>query len=186
MLILGGILELVSSVATLGAPLILHELLPNPEQASAVFLVIITLAATVSGRAKDQVCCTQAIWCEGMLQTVLFEKTLNLSPTSRTLHSPASIINMSAVDINFISNYVMKIHDIWSAPIQIIGIATLTIRLMGWSALYGMCLRCNTRTMCQRLCKAFFCWGSSFSARALPGRECRPRLGRTSDSTIAV
>lgn len=72
-----------------------------------------------------------------MLQTVIFEKSLRLSPAARIAHPPAQIINMSAVDVGFVSTYVLKIHDIWVAPLQILVIAVLASRILGPVAMVG-------------------------------------------------
>ncbi|KAM7190125.1 P-loop containing nucleoside triphosphate hydrolase protein [Naviculisporaceae sp. PSN 640] len=138
MFALGFILELFSSILSLLAPWILHRLLITPRSVPlAVTLIGITILATVLGRARDQVCRTHAIWTEGMLRSTIFAKALRLSAQSRVDHPPARIINLSAVDVDFLSNYVLRIHDIWSAPAQIIAIACLAVSIMGWPALAG-------------------------------------------------
>lgn len=72
-----------------------------------------------------------------MLRSVLFQKSLSLSPAARAAHPSAKIINMSAVDVAYLTNYVLKIHDVWSAPLQIIGIGVLTYFVMGWTSCVG-------------------------------------------------
>ncbi|KAJ9137445.1 Spermidine/putrescine import ATP-binding protein potA [Pleurostoma richardsiae] len=141
MLLLGGILELLSATASLGAPLILHELLKDPQSVRlASLLVIASLCATLLGRAKDQVCRVHSIWIETMLRTAIFEKALRLSRGAGIAHPPAKVINMSAVDVDFVSTYILKFHDIWSAPLQLSAIAALTAVLLGPSALFGFLL----------------------------------------------
>lgn len=100
-------------------------------------LVVVTILATVCGRAKDEVCRVQSAWIECMLRSAIFDKSLRLSPASRLVHPPAKIINITAVDVGFLTNYVLKIHDVWSSPIQIVGIAILTASVMGWTGLIG-------------------------------------------------
>lgn len=73
-----------------------------------------------------------------MLRSTIFDKSFYLSPAARVEHPPAKIINVSAVDVGFLTTYVLKVHDVWSAPLQIIGIAVLTIGVMGWTSCAGM------------------------------------------------
>lgn len=75
-----------------------------------------------------------------MLRSVIFEKSLKLSPAARVTHPAAKIINVNAVDVGFLTNYVLKIHDVWSAPLQILGIAILTYFVMGWTSCVGFAL----------------------------------------------
>lgn len=106
----------------------------------AWLLVGTNLLATLAGRAKNQVVRTHSTWVEAMLKTAIFEKSLRLSPAARIAHPPAQIINLSAVDVDFVSTYVLMIHDVWVAPIQIIIIAILAFSIIGPSALAGLFL----------------------------------------------
>ncbi|XWW96772.1 hypothetical protein V2A60_004752 [Cordyceps javanica] len=143
MLLLGALLEVASFTASLGAPLILHSFLQTPSSVPFAWaLVAATMLATVCGRAKDQVCRVHAAWIECMLRGVIFEKSLGLSPTARAVHPAAKIINVNAVDVGFLTNYVLKIHDVWSAPLQILGIGVLTVFVMGWTSCVGFALVC--------------------------------------------
>ncbi|KAK3321892.1 spermidine/putrescine import ATP-binding protein potA [Apodospora peruviana] len=138
MVALGFMLELLSSILSLLAPWILHRLLTSPRSVPlAVSLVVATILATLLGRARDQVCRTHAVWTECMLRSTIFAKALRLSAAARVRHPPAKIINLSAVDVDFLSNYVMRLHDIWSAPLQILAIGFLAVGIMGWPALAG-------------------------------------------------
>lgn len=125
-------------MASLGAPLILHSFLQKPDNIPLAWtLVAATVFATILGRAKDQVCRVHAAWIECMLRSVIFEKSLKLSPAARTAHPSAKIININAVDVGFLTNYVLKIHDVWSAPLQIAGIGILSVSVMGWTSCVG-------------------------------------------------
>lgn len=106
----------------------------------AWLLVAANVVATLSGRAKNQVVRTQSAWAEAMLKTSIFEKSLRLSPAARIAHPPAQIINMSAVDVDFVATYVLMIHDVWVAPLQIIIIVILAFSIIGPSALVGFFL----------------------------------------------
>lgn len=129
------------TASTLGAPLILHELLKDTRNMAVAWLLVATnVLATLVGRAKNQVVRTQSTWVEAMLKTAIFEKSLRLSPAARIAHPPAQIINMSAVDVDFIGTYVLMIHDVWVAPLQIIVIAVLAFGIIGPSALVGFLL----------------------------------------------
>lgn len=128
----------MSAVAALGAPLILHRFLQSTDSVPLAFgMLLCTLLATLCGRAKDQVCRVHSAWIECMLRSVIFDKGFHLSPAARISHPPAKVINVNAVDVSFLTNYVLKIHDVWSAPLQIIGIAVLTYRVMGWTSIFG-------------------------------------------------
>ncbi|PSR82837.1 P-loop containing nucleoside triphosphate hydrolase protein [Coniella lustricola] len=75
-----------------------------------------------------------------MLRTCIFEKSLRLSPGARLAHPPAQIINMSAVDVDFLATYVLKIHDVWVAPLQIVAIVILAASIIGSAAFVGFTL----------------------------------------------
>ncbi|KAK0756023.1 hypothetical protein N5P37_011396 [Trichoderma harzianum] len=141
MLFCGVILEALSAAATIGSPLLLHKLLEKPHDAPLAWgLVIVTLAATVFGRAKDQLCRVHYAWMELMLRAAIFEKSIKLSPQARVEYPPERIINMSSVDADNLANYMLKVHDVWSAPLQIVGIGALTVTIMGPTALFGFAL----------------------------------------------
>ncbi|UKZ95219.1 uncharacterized protein TrAFT101_010069 [Trichoderma asperellum] len=141
MLFCGAMLEAISAVATIGSPLLLHKLLERPHDALLAWgLVIVTLAATVFGRAKDQLCRVHYAWMELMLRAAIFEKSINLCPEARVEYPPERIVNMSSGDADNLAYYMLKVHDIWSAPLQIIGIAVLTVTIMGPAALFGFAL----------------------------------------------
>ncbi|KAJ6785291.1 hypothetical protein PWT90_01091 [Aphanocladium album] len=141
MLLLGAVLEIASFTASLGAPLILHSFLQTPSSIPLAWAIVVaTFLATVCGRAKDQVCRVHAAWIECMLRSVIFEKSLKLSPAARVAYPSAKIININAVDVGFLTNYVLKIHDVWSAPLQILGIGILTMSVMGWTSCVGFAL----------------------------------------------
>ncbi|KAF3767031.1 P-loop containing nucleoside triphosphate hydrolase protein [Cryphonectria parasitica EP155] len=141
MLLLGVTLELIYSVASVSAPLLLRLLLLDTHSATLAWLLVgANIVATLAGRAKNQVVRTQSTWVEVMLRTAIFEKSLRLSPAARRVHPPAQIINMSAVDVDFLSAYVLKIHDIWVAPLQITAIVVLAASIIGPAALVGFLL----------------------------------------------
>lgn len=130
--------QIMSAVAALAGPLILHSFLQSTDSVSlASAMVVCTLLATLCGRSKDQVCRVHSAWIECMLRSVIFDKSFHLSPAARISHPPAKVINVNAVDVGFLTNYVLKIHDVWSAPLQIIGIAFLTFGVMGWTSVFG-------------------------------------------------
>lgn len=125
-------------MATIGSPLLLHKLLERHHDASLAWgLVIVTLAATVFGRAKDQLCRVHYAWMELMLRAAIFEKSIKICPEARVEYPPERIVNMSSVDADNLAYYMLKVHDVWSAPLQIIGIAVLTVSIMGPTALFG-------------------------------------------------
>lgn len=121
--------------------MILHKLLRDSQNMTLAWLLVAAnVASTLAGRAKNQVVRTQSTWVEAMLKTCIFEKSLRLSPAARVVHPPAKIINMSTVDVDLISAYVLMIHDIWVAPLQIVLIAILAYSIIGPSALAGFFL----------------------------------------------
>ncbi|EHK26736.1 uncharacterized protein TRIVIDRAFT_34120 [Trichoderma virens Gv29-8] len=141
MLFCGAILEALSAAATIGSPLLLHKLLEKPHDAPIAWgLVVVTLAATVFGRAKDQLCRVHYAWMELMLRAAIFEKSIKLCPEARVEYPPERIINMSSVDADNLASYMLKVHDLWSAPLQIVGIGALTVTIMGPTALFGFAL----------------------------------------------
>ncbi|KAL7952495.1 P-loop containing nucleoside triphosphate hydrolase protein [Trichoderma compactum] len=103
-------------------------------------VLIVTLAATVFGSAKDQLCRIHYAWMELMLRAAIFEKSIKLCPEARVEYPPERIINMSSVDADNLANYMLKVHDVWSAPLQIVGIGALTVTIMGPTALFRFAL----------------------------------------------
>ncbi|KAM7198968.1 multidrug resistance-associated protein 4 [Rhypophila sp. PSN 637] len=128
MVMLGFVLELLSSILSLLAPWILHRLLITTRSVPlAVSLIATTILSTLLGRARDQVCRTHATWIDGMLGSTIFAKALRLSASARVDHPPAKIINLSAVDVAFLS--------IFTAVNQTIpGVVACTAFLVYWAA----------------------------------------------------
>lgn len=146
---------MITAVSSLGVPLILRELLKDTQSTKlAWMLVAANIVATLGGRAKNQVARIQSTWLEVMLRTSIFEKSLRLSPAARITHPPAQIINMSAADVDLVSVYVLMIHDIWIAPLQIIAIAILASSIIGMSAFVGFLLLL-TMSFCQSMASRF-------------------------------
>ncbi|KAI9727742.1 MAG: hypothetical protein M1834_007981 [Cirrosporium novae-zelandiae] len=137
-LVISGILEFISSCCALSAPLVLHEVLSSPKTIHlAVILFLVTIFATLTGRAKDQICRVLAARLSAMLQSAIFEKSLRLSSPARMDHSVGNIISSSTNDMVFLRNYFVKVHDIWSGPFQLIVIFFLVVKIMGPSGLVG-------------------------------------------------
>lgn len=134
-LVTGGVLELISGLSSLCGPIVLRQLLEHPSVAAVAALFGVSLLASLAGRAKDQVCRIQAISVASMLKAGLFEKSLELSMGGRAAFPPATVINIFSHDISFFQNYFVKVHDLWSAMLQITIIAVLVTWLLGVSAI---------------------------------------------------
>ncbi|KAH8648547.1 P-loop containing nucleoside triphosphate hydrolase protein [Xylariales sp. PMI_506] len=141
MLLVSAILEVLSASASVGAPLVLYKLLEDLHNVSLAWaLILLTLAATLFGRAKDQVCRIHYAWVQSMVRSAIFEKSSRLSPAARSAYPPERVINMSSIDADNLSSYMLKVHDLWSAPLQIVAIGVLTVTIMGPTALFGFAL----------------------------------------------
>jgi len=73
-----------------------------------------------------------------MLKSGLYNKSLHLSAKSQAEFPAGTIINISTHDVAFFKNYFFKVHDLWSALLQIIIIFLLVLWLMGSTCLIGM------------------------------------------------
>lgn len=119
--------------------MILHLLLQDlHNKVLVVLLIILSLIATLAGRTKDQMCRMQMNRIGGLLQAVIYSHGLKLSPASRSVYPTGKIITLMTNDVEFIENYVFKVHDIWSSPLQLTVIMLLVVFLIGSSGLYGM------------------------------------------------
>lgn len=74
---------------------------------------------------------------EQMLRAAIFYKSIKLYPKNRVEYSPERIANMGSVDADNLAYYKLKVHDIWSAPLQIMGIAALTVTVMRPAGPFG-------------------------------------------------
>lgn len=129
--------QLVSSLCALAAPVLLRRLLQEATVQNVILLFFVSLVATLSGRAKDQVCRVQATFMSAMLKAGLYEKCLYMSPQSRAMYPAGTIITVSSHDVSFFRNYFLKVHDIWSSVMQIIIISLLVFWILGPSCLIG-------------------------------------------------
>jgi ATP-binding cassette subfamily C (CFTR/MRP) protein 10 len=119
--------------------MILHLLLQDLHNKVLVtLLIVLSLTATLAGRTKDQMCRMQMNRVGGMLQAVIYSHGLKLSPESRSVYPAGKIITLMTNDVEFLKNYVFKIHDIWSSPLQLAVIMLLVVFLIGSSGFYGM------------------------------------------------
>lgn len=74
------------------------------------------------------------------LQGMLYKKCLVLSPSSRASSSFGEIVNVMHLDSQRIGDSLQLIHNLWSAPVQIIISVFLLYRYIGVSALVGFSL----------------------------------------------
>jgi ATP-binding cassette subfamily C (CFTR/MRP) protein 1 len=72
-----------------------------------------------------------------MLKSGIYKKSLHLSAKSQTAFPAGTIINISTHDVAFFKNYFFKVHDLWSALLQIIMIFLLVLWIMGTTCLIG-------------------------------------------------
>lgn len=129
--------QLASSLCSLAGPIMLRKLMQNPSLAQVLLLLAASLLGTLCGRAKDQICRVQATRIAAVLKTGLYEKSLRLSVGSRAEFPAGTIINISSHDVSFFRNYFLKVHDLWSAILQIVVIFSLVLWVMGKSCLIG-------------------------------------------------
>ncbi|XHG05672.1 hypothetical protein AWENTII_008890 [Aspergillus wentii] len=149
LLLIGGFLEACAICALLAAPFALHLFLQDLHNVSyLVFLATATFLATLSRCAKDQICRVQSNQIDTMLRSAIFQHGLRLSPESRKAYPAGKIINLSTNDVRFIKNYILKVHEIWSAPLQLAFIMVLIVRLIGLSGLCGMAGLMQTAVTC--------------------------------------
>ena len=106
--------------------------------ADVVLLFSVNILGTLCGRAKDQICRVQSTLIASMLKGGLYNKSLRLSAASQTIFPAGKIINMSSHDVAFIRNYFVKVHDLWSATLQIIIIFMIVLWIMGRTCLLGI------------------------------------------------
>ena len=84
-----------------------------------------------------------------MIRAAIFEKSLWLAPEERVAHPPEMIINMSVVDAETLGVYVFRIHELWSAPLQMIAVVFLLVKILGTSALWGKFALSSTVFSCR-------------------------------------
>lgn len=118
--------------------MILRQLLQNPREVSHfVALFGVSVLATVTGRAKDQICRVLSIRASSLLQLAIFQKSLRFSNLAHLRCPVGKVLGSSTMDMMLIRNYILKVHDIWSSLIQLVLIAVLVFELLGPSGIAG-------------------------------------------------
>lgn len=118
--------------------MLLHVLLDDLRNWRIFLLMILsTLLATLAGRAKDQICGVQSCRVAVMIKAAILQYSLRLSPDARTQYPAGKIINLSTGDVNLLKTYTLKVHDIWTGPIQVAAIFVLVVQLIGLSGISG-------------------------------------------------
>lgn len=121
--------------------MILRDFLNSPPSLRLVWtLFLVNILSSITGRAKDQIGRVQAEQIACMLQTAVYEKSLELSTKARLKYPAAKIINISNTDVAALKDYFAKVHDLWSCLFQIFAIAFLVHSILGSRSLYGSSL----------------------------------------------
>jgi ATP-binding cassette subfamily C (CFTR/MRP) protein 10 len=135
-LVLSGVLEAVACLTTVAAPLLMQRVLQEPSDPGHLLALFgVSLVATMAGRSKDQICRVLAVRVSSILQLALFRKCLRFS--GRTTCTEGRLVSCSTTDMMLLRNYILKMHDIWSSPLQLILTILLVLRLLGLSGLLG-------------------------------------------------
>lgn len=107
---------------------------------STVFVIsfiLVSFLAILTGRSKDQIVRMLAMRTSAKLQSSIFKKSMCFSCSARATNPLGSILSVSTHDMEFIRNYLIKVHDIWSGPLQLTVLFISAIRIIGIHGLVG-------------------------------------------------
>ncbi|RAH86803.1 P-loop containing nucleoside triphosphate hydrolase protein [Aspergillus japonicus CBS 114.51] len=131
-------LEMLASLLTLLLPLFLRRVLQEPTHiGNFVALFLASAVATLAGRAKDQICRVLSVRASSVLSLALFQKSVRFSNLAHLRSPVGKVLGSSTTDMMLVRNYVLKVHDIWSSPVQLLLIAFMIVRLLGLSGVVG-------------------------------------------------
>ncbi|PYH90746.1 P-loop containing nucleoside triphosphate hydrolase protein [Aspergillus ellipticus CBS 707.79] len=137
-LIASAALEILSALLTLVSPLFLRRLLQDPTHiGNFVALFLVSAGAVVAGRAKDQICRVLSVRASSVLQLAIFQKSVRFSNVAHQQCPVGKVLGSSTTDMMLVRNYVLKVHDVWSSPLQLLMIAFMIVRMLGISGIVG-------------------------------------------------
>lgn len=148
---------MLASLLTLLLPLFLRRVLQDPTHiGNFVALFLASAVATLAGRAKDQICRVLSVRASSVLSLAIFQKSVRFSNLAQLRSPVGKVLGSSTTDMMLVRNYVLKVHDIWSSPLQLLLIAFMIVRLLGISGVVGKdgaSLRDRNQLLtCIRLC----------------------------------
>ncbi|PYI32209.1 P-loop containing nucleoside triphosphate hydrolase protein [Aspergillus indologenus CBS 114.80] len=125
---------MLASLLTLLLPLFLRRVLQDPTHiGNFVALFLASAVATLAGRAKDQICRVLSVRASSVLSLAIFQKSVRFSNLAHLRSPVGKVLGSSTTDMMLVRNYVLKVHDIWSSPVQLLLIAFMIVRLLGLS-----------------------------------------------------
>ncbi|PYH43502.1 P-loop containing nucleoside triphosphate hydrolase protein, partial [Aspergillus saccharolyticus JOP 1030-1] len=128
----------LASLLTLLLPLFLRRVLQDPSHiGNFVVLFLASAVATLAGRAKDQICRVLSVRASSVLSLAIFQKSVRFSNLAHLRSPVGKVLGSSTTDMMLVRNYVLKVHDIWSSPVQLLLIAFMIVRLLGVSGIVG-------------------------------------------------
>ncbi|RAH75053.1 P-loop containing nucleoside triphosphate hydrolase protein [Aspergillus aculeatinus CBS 121060] len=129
---------MLASLLTLLLPLFLRRVLQDPTHiGNFVALFLASAVATLAGRAKDQICRVLSVRASSVLSMAIFQKSVRFSNLAHLRSPVGKVLGSSTTDMMLVRNYVLKVHDIWSSPLQLLLIAFMIVRLLGISGVVG-------------------------------------------------
>lgn len=132
--ILRLLLNWVSSYKTLN---------PMPPVAGYGIAILMFITANVATATLHQYfdrCFSTAMRVKGGLVTLIYRKSLVLSPGEKTGRTSGDIVNLQSVDAVRIGDLSQYGHIAWSGPFQIILAFISLYNLVGWQAFMGVAI----------------------------------------------
>lgn len=142
-----GILQLVRSFVMYGGPLLIPSFTSYAQgyylsrYDGYVLVILLFLAKTVEVFSYHQYnfqCYKLGNNIRTGIVTILYQKALRLSSSSRQSHGVGQITNYMVVDAQQISDACLQLHLLWAVPLQVIIAVVILFYVLGLSSLAGL------------------------------------------------
>ncbi|PVF95679.1 ABC protein [Serendipita vermifera] len=149
---LAGFFKVVSDTSQITAPILVKSIInhaktfnlataPGKEIAQGVGmafgLFLLTVSASVFQHQYYWTSMSTGVEARAALISCIHQRGMRLSPKSRIIHSPASLVNHLSTDIARIDYVAQWFHPLWAAPIQITICLIIMILQMGATTVVG-------------------------------------------------
>jgi ABC-type multidrug transport system fused ATPase/permease subunit len=149
--VLIGTLRFLSELAAIGSPLLIQRLVqfmisgqtPTPEPIAFGYIYcfsffVLQMIKTLFENQFYHKIWEMALKVGGGLFSLLYQKSIRLSPLARQSFSAGKVTNIVASDVRRVMQMIIGGNTIWIAALQILFISILLCVLLGYSALVGI------------------------------------------------
>ncbi|CAN8073100.1 unnamed protein product [Agarophyton chilense] len=143
-LIIAAIPKLFAEITNMFTPILLRSIIQYLQSQShqttstahglylAFYLFLLNMFSTIMAQQFFLRVYAAKTALHGTLVHSLFQKTVKLSPNSRSLYESGHIQNMMSTDCRIVSSVAIYMHELWAAMLQVCVTLVLLVQLLGW------------------------------------------------------